>query len=103
MKLNWLTGDSSDGILEFKCPGCKTVHPFHVPKWEWNGSMEKPTFKPSLLVHPSKIQTRCHSVITDGMIAFQDDCDHELKNQTVEIPEWDESKSRWEQYETPRT
>lgn len=62
----------------------------HVPKWSWNGSVEKPTFRPSLLVYPHHDQKRCHSFITDGMIQFLDDCEHDLKGQTVEIPDVDE-------------
>ena len=29
----------------------------------------------------------CHSFITDGRIQFLGDCTHELKGQTVELPE----------------
>ena len=42
----------SNGIYFIECPGCKTLHPFHVdPKhkirWDFNGDLEKPTFSPS--------------------------------------------------------
>ena len=33
--------------------------------------------------------SRCHTVITDGRIAFQPDCWHALAGQTVEMPDWD--------------
>jgi len=45
-----------DGMrLLFRCPGCKAVHGPSVgtgpgPRWTWNGSFDKPTFGPSLLV-----------------------------------------------------
>lgn len=49
----------SSGIYMFKCPGCKYLHPFNVKEgahhngsiWTFNGDVEKPTFKPSLLVN----------------------------------------------------
>lgn len=92
------------GLLVFHCPGCGYDHPFHVapqrrepradgspaPLWEWNGSIESPTFSPSLLVFGMEPSKRCHSFVKDGQIQFLDDCFHDLKNQTVEIPEWEE-------------
>jgi hypothetical protein len=72
------------------CPGCDEAHALRVnakppnTNWEWNGSLEKPTFRPSLLAMGEK---RCHSFIEDGKIRFLGDCQHELKNQTVPLPE----------------
>lgn len=68
------------------CPGCNSGHLFDK-RWTFNGDLLKPTFKPSMLVnagHPE--ETRCHSFVTDGKIQFLGDCDHELVNQTVELP-----------------
>ncbi len=66
----------------FECPGCKTMHEFTTnPKfrtggvWTFNGNLDQPSFSPSLLVNK----------ITDGKIKFYDNCDHDLKNQTVEL------------------
>lgn len=49
---------SEDGKWEgylLWCPGCAGPHPVDVrhPQraWKWNGSMTRPTFEPSLLVH----------------------------------------------------
>jgi hypothetical protein len=74
------------------CPGCKCGHLFHVapsnPKghrWTWNGSMDKPTFTPSMLVNPDDPKSRCHSFVTDGKIQFLPDCFHELKGKTVDL------------------
>ena len=92
--------DETEKSLVFKCPGCKEYHPVRIrsndgvrPSWEWNGDRDKPTFRPSLLVrtnfvngHPTTI---CHSFITDGNIQFLGDCTHDLKNQTVALPECD--------------
>lgn len=71
----------------FYCPGCKTTHPVDS-RWKWNGSLEAPTFTPSLMVNGSYPAGRCHSFIKDGKIEFLTDCHHELKGQTVEMPDW---------------
>lgn len=86
--------------------------------WSWNQDNDKPTFSPSILVKGSKltdkgskdmeewikngypkqnkkfdsVNTICHSFITNGEIQFLDDCTHELKGQTVELPEWREEE-----------
>lgn len=77
-------------LLCFHCPGCKYGHSFRIkgqgPVWDWNGSLEKPTFSPSLLVWQSRPEARCHSFVRDGNIEFLGDCFHELKNQTVPLP-----------------
>lgn len=92
------------GLLVFFCPGCGYDHPFHVPPqrreprvggvpaplWEWNGSKDKPTFTPSLLVFGMAPEKRCHSFVTDGRIQYLGDCFHHLKNQTIELPEYEE-------------
>ena len=85
----------SDGQLLFECPGCGHAHgvypkstgnPSGGPSWEWNGSMDKPTFSPSILV---KGEYRCHSFVKEGQIRFLSDCTHDLAGQTVELPELD--------------
>lgn len=82
----------------FNCPGCGYAHMVTVkgegvvggrPLWDWNGSLDKPTFSPSILVEPQRPKNRCHSYIKGGMIQFLPDCHHDLKGQTVEIPEWE--------------
>lgn len=112
---------STDGVVMFVCPGCTDFvrkHPhehralgsgestqvvYHgvwtqAPnqrgaKWGWNGSLESPTFTPSILLHGTKgtdgqiLQPRCHSFVTDGKIRFLSDCEHALRGQTVDLPE----------------
>jgi hypothetical protein len=64
--------------------------------WEWNGSIDKPTLRPSILVstvayhdaHFSIPKKVCHSFVTDGCIEFLSDCTHELKSRTVEMEEF---------------
>ncbi len=79
-------------LLEFKpdgafqgymihCPACKRNHLFDS-RWEFNGNMEKPTFMGSMLF---RSEYRCHSFVKDGMIQLLDDCDHEMKGQTVPL------------------
>lgn len=77
--------------------------------WGWNGSVEKPTFTPSVLV--TGLQTErdesgrwtgeyvrnaageplkrvCHSFVTDGRIQYLGDCTHEMAGQTVDMVPW---------------
>lgn len=75
-------------VLWFHCPGCECDHEIHIPQWNWNGSMEEPTFSPSLLCNRDYLDSRCHSTITNGKIQFLGDCWHKLKGQTVDIPDW---------------
>jgi hypothetical protein len=76
----------------FWCPGCDEIHQFFTvarrpggPVWEFNGDLERPTFSPSLAYRGERL---CHVFVRDGKIQFLADCWHELRNQTVEIPEW---------------
>ena len=82
------------GMLAFHCPGCEYGHAFNIntkiqPCWGWNGSLDKPTFTPSLLINKDNGPSRCHSFVKDGMIQFLGDSFHKLANQTVELPDWD--------------
>ncbi len=74
-----------------KCPACDDIHV--LKGWTFNGSMDRPTFTPSLLVRyfladGTTVRSVCHSHITDGRIAFLADCTHDLAGQTVDLPEW---------------
>lgn len=81
-----------ESVLMFHCPGCGDDHPFDLNRWEWNGSMDKPTFSPSLMVN-LHMPNQCHFWVTNGMILFQGDCHHQLKGKTVELPDWEEVDS----------
>lgn len=77
----------------FHCPGCKRSHAVRVSgdgAWGFNWNDDKPTFTPSVLVTQPPSSYRCHSFVRDGKIQFLGDCSHELKGQTIELPEWDE-------------
>lgn len=92
------TGKASDvpeGTYFFECPGCGCLHSFKHPPWYFNGDKERPTVTPSILVNGNSAcinptAKRCHSFITDGKIRFLDDCEHELKGQTVELGDTNE-------------
>jgi hypothetical protein len=78
-----------DGIsIWFWCLGCKTAHRYTTDRWQWNGSLDKPTFTPSLLVAPDMPELRCHLFVTDGVIKYCDDCHHALKGQTMTMPDF---------------
>lgn len=107
----------ANGSIFFHCPGCKKVHGFRVTtpgdNWSYNGNPAAPTFSPSLLVSSHswtppvtpenlgewrrnpwpqvRIETGCHSFVTDGQIQFLSDCTHALAGQTVPLPDWSES------------
>lgn len=100
-------------VVVIYCPGCKDRHYINIDPtraqatWGFNGSLENPTFTPSLLVRTGKYvnpdykrdipaedwvwfersSIRCHSFITDGNINYLADCTHELKGQTIELPD----------------
>lgn len=89
------------------CPACGHLHVFDE-RWTFNGDFNKPTFRNSLLVRtgvhapgyttegktPEELEDdrrhsiQCHSYVTDGFIAYENDSSHEMKGQTVELPEF---------------
>lgn len=111
-QLSPILRDTTDNGLMFWCPGCDEAHRIQHgggtgPRWGWNGSTDKPTFTPSVLVtgvkqltdeqHETYLKTRelpepepmrCHSFVTDGRIQFLGDCTHALGGQTVDLPDW---------------
>lgn len=80
----------------FTCPGCGFDHGVTVtpgtpyPAWEWNGSLEAPTLRPSVLCTypwgPGREQRTCHSFVTEGRIQYLGDCSHGLAGQTIDLP-----------------
>jgi len=62
--------------------------------WSWNGDVEKPTLKPSILSQiiwgEAKILHKCHSFVNDGKVQFLSDCSHDKANQTIELLEVEE-------------
>ena len=76
-------------LYMFWCPGCKTNHLYLTsrrdggPTWTFNGNLQKPTFRASLLHPKPPNPVLCHLFVTDGIIEFCGDCTHELKGQKV--------------------
>lgn len=71
------------------CPACDTYHLFNADRWTFNGDLDKPTFKPSMLFNKdlsNKNHPRCHSFVTDGNIIYLGDCSHDMKNTEIELP-----------------
>lgn len=77
---------ADENTLVFDCPACGYSHPFDLRRWTWNGSMDAPTFSPSLLVNAGT-PGQCHSFVRDGRIEFVLDSGHALAGQTVPLPE----------------
>lgn len=97
------------GRVAFMCPGCKQAHHVTVDGsrgWTFNGSGDRPTFSPSVLVKGTVPITDeeharimageavkptplvCHSFVTDGRIRFLNDCTHDLAGETIDLPNW---------------
>ena len=103
-------GTAAGRRVHFRCPGCNSVHGITVDApnaLAWNDDLGRPTFSPSVLVHPHAtlidptldddkltapdnvtITPRCHSFVRDGRIEFLTDSTHELAGQTVDLPPW---------------
>jgi hypothetical protein len=84
---------TADNWIIFQCPGCNAPHGIPVDGsrgWQWNGSLDKPTVTPSILVNVSGGNPTvpiCHSFIIEGQIQFLNDCTHKLAGKTVDLPE----------------
>lgn len=80
-----------DGFLAwFWCPGCEDSHAYRFgggkePQWVPSGSVEAPSFTPSLLLTTGS--KTCHLFLTNGELAFCGDCTHGLAGSTVPLPE----------------
>lgn len=89
--------DIGDGQIMYWCDGCQQHHMVttkHKNKngaqWGFNGSFDKPTFKPSVNIHiqygeVGKPDTRCHHFVREGNIQYLNDCTHDMKGQTVPL------------------
>lgn len=65
----------------FWCPACAAHHWFDS-RWEFDGDVEEPTVRPSILV-PSG---GCHLYLSGGVISYLPDCGHSLAGKSVECP-----------------
>lgn len=83
----------------FYCPGCKCDHEVRVaqgnkmesqPFWAWNGSVDAPTFVPSVRVRTNDKNgdSICHFFIVNGHFQFLPDCTHELRSKQIDMEEY---------------
>lgn len=116
-KVDHQPGDGHADYI-FWCPACKCGHGVWITgpnsvthaTWTWNGSMDKPTFQPSLKITrnmwdpPVTPENReeykknpwpqtqkehiCHVVVTDGRLNFCGDCTHELAGKSVPMEDF---------------
>lgn len=86
------------------CPACDGAHTFD-DRWSFNGDVERPTFRASMLAHcvttwneeERKLTVRdvhCHSFLTDGVWAYCADSKHEHAGKSLPAPEWPEGQWR---------
>lgn len=106
MRLRAVRHDSGEVYgYSFWCPGCKRPHVYQVPRWDFNGDLDRPTFSPSLLVFTPEWtdpetgekharETQCHLFLTDGQLSFCGNSPHELAGKTVPLPEWPSEGAR---------
>jgi hypothetical protein len=81
--------------LKLKLPGpsSRIVLPVQIKgrregtgNWTWNGSVEAPDLKPSVLTKMGRGGgIVCHSWINHGKVEFLGDCTHELAGQTLDL------------------
>jgi hypothetical protein len=90
-KSKTLVDSNGDTHLIYYCPGCKNNHSVPTQRWNWNGSIEKPTLSPSVrhffpVIGNRPEKTICHYFIVDGVIDFCGDCEHNLRGK-MELPD----------------
>lgn len=62
-----------------------------TPNWTWNGSVDAPTVRPSVLTRGGSeatgeyVEHVCHSFISNGYVQFLGDCTHEFAGQTLDL------------------
>lgn len=67
------------------CPACETLHPLPVPRWSFNGDINKPHFNPSFRQQPGHPK-ECHYHIHNGNIEFCGDGWHK-RSDTIVMPD----------------
>jgi hypothetical protein len=85
----------ADPDVVFWCPGCKCGHAVWINQpnkrtgatWSWNGSMDKPTFSPSILIQQGA--STCHLFVTDGKLHYCPDCTHQYAGQVLDMVNMD--------------
>lgn len=77
-----------------RCPNEDCIAHEFDKRWTFNGDMERPTFRNSMLARwnhgPAREPRVCHSFVTDGRIEFLADCTHALAGKTVDLPDFED-------------
>lgn len=92
------TSDGKHYGYRFHCPGCDEHHVITTTPypggWTFDGDVDRPTFSPSVHVHPRWPPTAASSrrfgatrSCRAGRIQFLGDSTHALAGQTVDLPE----------------
>ena len=53
--------------------------------WSWNGDIDKPTLKPSILTDQGSDGMLCHSFVNDGIVKYLSDCSHEFAGKSMPL------------------
>lgn len=88
-KFRTIKYNNFDGLM-FYCPGCSSAHTVTingVGTWIFNNDYNVPTINPSVLTRGGTEDIICHLFLKNGMLEFLNDCTHDLKGQTVPLPE----------------
>lgn len=96
-KLRKLDKGSEGGFrLAYYCPGCEDTHQISIDgrnlRWSYDGDVAAPTFSPSIRVMHKEGETACHHFVRAGRIEYLADCQHALKSQTVDLPDFPASE-----------
>lgn len=88
-----------------RCPACTelnlgSIHVFALkmcngaPGWVFSGTLESPTFQPSMRATATEGDTGtvhvCHSFVREGKIQYLNDCTHRMAGTTVDLPDFEE-------------
>lgn len=72
-----------DHTFALWCPACEDIHVIGE-EWEFKGTLEKPTFHPS--VYRWEPEYICHFFIVEGQLLFLPDCSHKYADMTLRMP-----------------
>lgn len=106
-KLRSVGSDTTAGIAHW-CPGCKSPHVIYTKgkvTWTWDGNVDAPTCTPSVRnfttydkehnpLPAGQERTLCHYVLTNGILNYCGDCEHELSGQSAPLPDWPEPENK---------
>lgn len=90
-KVQWLpnVNDDTKGVWLIYSPADDEYVPFD-DRWTFNGDLEKPTFRPSMLLNANMPnRKRNHFFVTDGKIEYLSDCEHDMAGMTIDMVECD--------------